>query len=338
VPHVPSSRDEAPAYLLRYERRRASGSDSGGWADTDEPVFMARARARAAERALMETARPDSPPGATEAYARVTVSPREIVPPESFRDRMAGSVDVRLIRHGETQGYSADGGLTPLGHWQAHRKGQDLARGVKNGMTIRFPHAPTARAQQTAESVRAGLLQALARYGIEAEVLEPHPAPLFRNFKVWCDGTEQDVTQAFLHYVTVMEDFERNGQGERPGWLVEMDRFWNVQAGGGDPITSWLRVPMHFFEPPAIVVRRFWEGIVEEVGKGPSDQRVFVCTHSGPIRAVATAAVGHDPGEPYNTEDVRIRVFPSLRHAIVTYRGRGLEVEIPTHVKPSWVG
>ena len=66
------------------------------------------------------------------------------------------------------------------------------------------------------------------------------------------------------------------------------------------------------------------------------DLRLYVCGHSGPIRAVAAAAVGHDPGEPYNVEDVRIRVFEDREHAIVTYRGRGVELEIPTAVTASW--
>jgi broad specificity phosphatase PhoE len=78
------------------------------------------------------------------------VSPRETVPGE-FRKRITTSIDVRLIRHGQTQGYVTDGALTPLGRWQAHRKGQDLAKGLKEGMTVKFPHAPTARATETAE-------------------------------------------------------------------------------------------------------------------------------------------------------------------------------------------
>jgi broad specificity phosphatase PhoE len=83
-------------------------------------------------------------------------------------------------------------------------------------------------------------------------------------------------------------------------------------------------------------VRRFWQGIVDEVARGPRELRVFVCTHSGPIRAVATAAFGHDPGEPYNLEDVRMRVFDDGEHAVVTYRERALEIEVPTLTTVSW--
>ena len=45
---------------------------------------------------------------------------------------------------------------------------------------------------------------------------------------------------------------------------------------------------------------------------------------------------GHDPGEPHNLEDVRIRVFPDKEHAILTFRGRGTEIEVPITNTPSW--
>lgn len=331
----PTTRTNAPAYLARYLERQRDASIA--YVDKGEPPYVERARARAAERAA-EEARSEAPPGEVSvAYAMETAAPREIVPPPAFqKKRMASSVDVRLIRHGQTQGYSADGGLTPLGRWQAHRKGQDLARGVTSGMTIRFPHAPTARAEETAIALREGLLQGLARYHLEANVEQPHAHPGFRNFQVWCDGKPQDPTQAFTRYATLLEEYERAKSGDRPGWLVEMERFWNIQAAGGDPITHWLRMPMQFFEPAALCVRRFWQAIAEEVQRGPANLRVFVPTHSGPIRAVATAAFGHDPGEPNNIEDVRIRMYADLEHAIVTYRERGLEIEVPSRTRLPW--
>jgi len=336
MPRVSTSRDDAPAYLVRYENRRAAALVEPG-PDPDEPDFVARARTRATERALAELDQAGSPPGRTEAFARATSTPRELQLPESFRSRMAANSDVRLIRHGQTQGYISDGGLTPLGRWQAHRKGQDLARGLKEGMTVRLPHAPTARARETAIAVQEGILQALSRYGIgEVTVEEPVPAEIFDNFQVWCGGKEMDVTAAFQLYARTLEEHERTSAGDRPGWMVEMRRFFNIEAAAADPITYWLRQPLHYFEPPISVVRRHWEGIVQHLSEGPPDLRLYVCGHSGPIRAVAAAAVGHDPGEPYNVEDVRIRVFEDREHAIVTYRGRGVELEIPTAVTASW--
>jgi broad specificity phosphatase PhoE len=331
----PSSRDEAPAYLVRYLQRRREPASAVG--DPSAPPYLARARARAQERARAEQAGGTAPPDRSEAFARVTTSPRELQVPDAMRSRLVGSTDARLIRHGQTQGYTADGALTPLGRWQSHRKGQDLARGVGTGSTVRILHAPTARAEETAVGLHEGLLQGLARFGIDGAIIEdPKPDEAFRNFQVWCDGKEQDPTAAFQHFASVLEGYERTASGDRPGWLVEMDRFWNVEAAGGDPITYWLNQPMQYFEPAALVVRRFWRGIIDAVGEGPEQLRILVCSHSGPIRALATHAVGHDPGEPYNLEDVRIRVLRDLEHAIVTYRGRGLEIEIPTTVTPSW--
>jgi len=336
MPRISTSRDDAPAYLIRYENRRAAALAEPD-PDPDEPGFVARARARATDRALAELDQLGAPPGRTEAFAFATTSPRELQMPESFRNRMAATTDVRLIRHGQTQGYITDGALTPLGRWQAHRKGQDLAKGIKEGATVRLLHAATARAQETAVGVREGVLQALSRYGIgEVTVEEPVPAEAFDNFQVWCDGKEMDVTAGFQLYANTLEEYERSGSGDRPGWMVEMDRFYKIEAAGADPITQWLHQPMHYFEPPINVVRRHWAGIVEQARDAPPNLRVFVCGHSGPIRALASAAVGHDPGEPYNVEDVRIRVLADLEHAIVTYRGRGVEIEIPTTVTPSW--
>jgi broad specificity phosphatase PhoE len=134
----------------------------------------------------------------------------------------------------------------------------------------------------------------------------------------------------------MLEGYERHGAGERPGWMVEMDRFWRIQFAGGDPITFWLTQPMHYAEPPAQVVRRYWQGVVDEVRAGPDDMRLFVCSHSGPIRAVAASAVGHDPGEPHNVEDVRIRLYDDFERATLTYRGRAVELDLPTTVTPSW--
>lgn len=360
---MPITRTNAPAYLQRYlERRKQTPSQSASvvearngeassgvasesasakaYTTLGEPPYMHEARARAAVRAEAERREADAPPGGvSRAYAMSTVSPRELGPaPEPVSRRYGDSVDVRLLRHGQTQGYTTDAGLSPLGRWQAHRRGQELARGMKPGMTIRFVHAKTARARETALALREGFREGLARFGVEANVEELRPSDAFRNFQVWCDGAELDVTSAFMRYATTLEKMEHRKAGDWPGWLTEMDRFWNVESAGGDPITHWLTHPMQYFEPAALCVRRFWKGILEEVGDAGSNLRVFVCSHSGPIRAVAAAAVGHDPGEPFNLEDVRIRLFGDRKHAVVTYRGRGVEIEVPTIHAPSWAG
>tara|TARA_Y100000590_G_scaffold95305_2_gene108096 strand:+ start:10023 stop:11063 length:1041 start_codon:yes stop_codon:yes gene_type:complete len=334
----PDTRTEAPAYLQRYlERKKGNVKDSE--ITGESPTWILRARKKAKDRANLEMSIPDAPPIRSEGYAKVTVSPREIIFPDSIRNKMSRSIDIRLIRHGETQGYGTDSGLTQLGKWQSHRKGQNLARGIKDKSNIILIHADTARAKETAYGILEGLVQGLSRYNIEdINISDPVVMENFRNLQVWCDGQEKDPTSAFLKYDTLMEEYERKKSGDRPGWLDEVDRFWKVQAAGGDPIQYWLNQPLQFYEPPAIVVRRFWRGIIHLIksNSNKKELRLFICTHSGPIRAVATSAVGHDPGEPHNLEDVRIRVFKNLENALLTYRGRATEIEIPIINTPSW--
>ena len=82
----------------------------------------------------------------------------------------------------------------------------------------------------------------MARYGIDgARVLEPVVAPEFNNFQVYCpsdDGSaaEMDVTAAFQRYATMLDRYNEAASGERPGWMVEVDRFWKVEAGGNSGV------------------------------------------------------------------------------------------------------
>jgi broad specificity phosphatase PhoE len=87
-------------------------------------------------------------------------------------------------------------------------------------------------------------------------------------------------------------------------------------------------MPMLHFEPPVSCVRRFWRGILT-LRAQTSAKTVVVATHSGPIRAFAALAMGYDPGEPFNTEFVRIRLVTGGRSALVLYRNRVQEVSVP---------
>ena len=87
-------------------------------------------------------------------------------------------------------------------------------------------------------------------------------------------------------------------------------------------------MPMMYFEPPVSAVRRFWRGILDLKGHTAAKQ-IVVATHSGPIRAFATAVMGYDPGEPFNTEFVRIRLIEGGVTALVLYRNRVQEISVP---------
>lgn len=358
VPLPRTERPDAPAYLRAYLERKAreaanaaaeaqpldaaEGVGVDGPDGSDLPLYLRRFRARRAAGETIPFAAPipgEPPPTWTEAWAQTSRSAELVLPPE-VRPPTSGEravVDVHLIRHAETQGYSVDAGLTPMGRWQAHRRGHDLSKGVPDGQAIRIVCAPTARATQTAEQLRRGFEDGLVAWGRQAEVRGPEPMAEFRNFTVWTPSGEKDVTAAFREYHAVAERYERVALGDRPLWLVEIDRFFRIQMGGGDPIHFWMTVPLLNFEPPAAVVLRFWAGISRLVAEAPDGGRVYIATHSGPIRAFATWALGHDAGEPYNTEEVRVKVRRSLTEAQVTYRNRTVEVHVPPAAEwPSW--
>ena len=289
-----------PAYLTRYREHRTAGEDGR------QPLHLRRAHPSGS-----------APPAAWRAATR---SP-EIVATSSATE--AGVVDLHLVRHGETQSYLADAGLTPRGVWQSRRLGHELAGEVGEGESVRLLCAPTARASRTADQVRLGLEDGLAARGRVATVLGPQQALEFRNFQISTPAGPLDPTRAAGEYLLTLGRPEPG----RPLWQMELGRFWVLQSGGGDPIEFWLTSPLLTFEPPAAVVRRFWAGAIRLATRGDEHTRVVCCTHSGPMRAFATWALGHDAGEPFNTEQVRVRIWLDRSRAMVTYRGRTQEID-----------
>lgn len=331
-----TERDEAPMYLARYREREARRTDDEDTQQDDgTPLYLQRFRERRREPAsghvapLWQRAGADLQRVLTEDNRNKEIS----APPEA---RMPVVNDVYLVRHGATQGYSTESGLTPEGTWQAHTWGHTLARRIQDGETVVFVNAATNRARQTAEQAHRAFADGLELFEKDVEVVAPVDSDDFRNFAVATPDGLRDVTAAFRQYYRHLERFERTATGERPLWLVEIDRFWNTQQGGGDPIQHWLTIPMLHFEPPAACVRRFWTGIQKLAARYPG-ARLAICTHSGPIRAFAIAALGYDPGEPYNTEHVRVKLAEGGRHGLVSYRNRVQEIVVPDATAlPTW--
>lgn len=333
-----NDRFDAPLYLAKYRERHAGhvAPNANGQpteSESADPIYLRRFRDRteapaADERPLWQRASLSMQQALTEDNRN-----KEISPPASSARQLQN--DVYLIRHGETQGYSTDSGLTPQGAWQAHSYGQTLARRVKSGETVVFRHAATNRARETAEQIHRGLVDGLAHYEKNLTIVEPAPADEFRNFQFVAPDGLKDVTAAFREYQSLLEGFERAAARDRPQWVVEMDRFWRTQQGGGDPIQHWLTIPLLHFEPPAMCVRRFWAGINRLSDEFPG-ARLAIATHSGCIRAFAVSSLGYDPGEPYNTEHVRVKLFADQPHTIngrdatVAYRNRVQEVKVPS--------
>lgn len=336
--HLPrTERYEAPLYLAKYLERQAKARHVDDYEQDDNtPLYLRRFRERREEQSITE----QLPPlhqrvglGMQQALSEDNRTKEISAPPEA---KMKLAADVYLIRHAETQGYSTEAGLTPLGTWQAHTYGHNVSKRVSEGETIVVRHADTNRAGQTAQHLHRGLVDGLAMFEKNVKVFEPAAMQEFRNFQVATPDGMRDVTAAFRQYYATLEEFERTSLGDRPLWLVEVDRFWRTQSGGSDPIQHWLTIPMMHFEPPVLVVRRFWAGIHRLAEEFPT-ARLLILTHSGPIRAFANTAFGYDPGEPYNTEHVRVKLKEGSREALVSYRNRVQEIHVPEiDTLPTW--
>jgi hypothetical protein len=174
--------------------------------------------------------------GVTEARALITKS-KEIVPESSQQAGPAVVTQIHIIRHGETQGYSTESGLTPLGSWQVHRRGFDISKGVRAGERVHIACADTNRATQTAQGLRKGLLDGLDPVGQGGGGLRGHRHGGVPQLPGVDPEGMRDVTSAFRLYKKEMERFERLGSGKRPPWLVEMDRF-SAEPSRVGPIRS----------------------------------------------------------------------------------------------------
>ena len=225
--------------------------------------------------------------------------------------------EIRLLRHGETAGYTGDLGLSDRGHEQARAAAKALA-GEAHG-TLNLLHAPSVRARVTAEV----LAQELTAAGVE--LTGPRPERGFANFTVAAGGEVREKAEVFGEYA----DAGDTRPSELPGWLADLARFRSVHMSGGDPIELWLKTPLLGFEPPSVAVRRHWRAIVAQ-----DAELTVVAAHSGPMRALVAHAFGRDLGEPDNLEAVRIRRDGD--RARVDFRGECAAIAVPDTAEPAW--
>jgi broad specificity phosphatase PhoE len=213
---------------------------------------------------------------------------------------------VVLLRHGETVGYDGDLGLTPVGERQARERGATLAKEIAPGTDVRMPHAETARATATAITLRAALVEALGGEQVDDTTVGPlYPNGDIRNLHFALNGAVVDMSVAITARLALPD-------GELPDWARECDRFdteYQAAARAGGPIEYWLHNPTLYFEPPQFAAHRLWRAVAA-FGTLAADRPLLVVasTHSAPMRAFAASALGHDPGEPHNLEDIRVRV------------------------------
>ena len=246
-------------------------------------------------------------------------------------DAEATEYEVVLLRHGETVGYDGDLGLTERGEQQARDRGIDLAGRIKPGTTVRMPHARTARAVATAVTLRAALVEASGGEQVDGTTIGPlYPEPWFDNLRYSLDGHGVDTSEAVTARLA--------WRGDPPDWVREYDRFdsdYRAVAAAGNPIEYWLHNPTLYFEPPHVAAHRMWRGVAEVGRDAPESLTVLVATHSAPMRAFVATALGSDPGEPHNLEEIRVRVHLD-RGATITFREHEIRTRIPPDLPP-WI-
>ena len=236
-----------------------------------------------------------------------------------------------LLRHGETVGYDGDLGLTPLGERQARERGAALAKEIAPGTDVRMPHAHTARATATAEAVRSAVVEELGDRADGTTVGPLYAEPDLTNLRFALHGDAVDTSVAVTTRLRLPDD-------ELPDWAREFDRFdsdYRAVAAQGGPIEYWLRNPTLYFEPPQLAALRLWRAVAA-FGTTAGDRPLLVVatSHSGPMRAIVATAIGRDPGEPHNLEDVRIRVSADGA-ATLSFRDEVVDFEaVPT--LPPW--
>src|SRR4051812_30605113 len=226
--------------------------------------------------------------------------------------------EIRLLRHGETAGYSGDLGLSDRGREQARAAAAALAAEAHGRLTLL--HAPSVRARVTAEVLAADLGAAGVR------VDGPRDERGFANFTVAAGGDVREQAEVFGEYAGA----EPRPFEELPGWLADLARFRAVHESGGDPIELWLKTPLLGFEPPAVAVRRHWRAIRAL----PDEKLTVVAAHSGPMRALGAHAFCRDLGEPENLEAVAVHLDGD--QARVDFRGERATIAVPDVEEPRW--
>ena len=196
-PDLPrTERDEAPMYLARYLERAARAAEAEEDGDEGSPLYLRRFRRRRSTETITAPLPPlweRSDHGMQMVLSEDNRNKEIGAPPGAARPVVN---DVYLVRHAETQGYSTEAGITPLGAWQARSVGHTLARRVGAGEKIVLAHAATNRAGQTIEQIHRSVLDGLELFEKDVKVIDPRPYEEFRNFMVATPDGIMDVTSA----------------------------------------------------------------------------------------------------------------------------------------------
>ena len=193
--------------------------------------------------------------------------------------------------------------------------------------------ADTNRARQTAEHMRRGLLDGIDAVGA-ATPRSPSraPWPSSATSQVATPDGLRDVTSAFRMYHARWSVRAGPPSGRPADWLVEVDRFWNVQQGGADPIHHWMTMPMLHFEPPAAACAASGRASCGFHRETPAT-RVVRRDPLRPDPGVRHLRDGLRPGRALQHRGRAGAADRGRRHSTGAYRNRVQEVHVPTSTR-----
>ena len=240
--------------------------------------------------------------------------------------------EVVLLRHGETVGYDGDLGLTPLGERQARERGAALAKEIAPGTDVRMPHAQTARATATAEALRSALVDELGGEQVDGTTVGPlYVEPDLTNLRFDLHGDVVDTRSPSPPGCGCPTASCRTGPASSTASTATTATSRRRAARSSTGCATRRCSSSRRSSP-----RCGCGGRVAAFGALAGDRPLLVVatSHSGPMRAIVATAIGHDPGEPHNLEDVRVRCPPTARPPWPSATTSSPFAELPT--MPPW--
>lgn len=230
---------------------------------------------------------------------------------------MVAPLKVHWVRHGEVASHRGDVPLTEAGLARAREAGRRFAEGIDPAEEVHFLYAPTRRARETAEGLRAGA-QSVRE---DVTFLSPIEDYALRNPDLYVAGTRVEMVsspEALAEQLT--------GSGLGPDELSGHGYFEGFWAAP-DPVGYWVGHPDPPGEDSEAVARRFFAFAASLTELPRSSPARYVCvTHSPVLRVfLRRYLTDRDPGEPDFLEFIDVAFTPD-RPPSVSFRGISREV------------
>jgi broad specificity phosphatase PhoE len=235
------------------------------------------------------------------------------------------TVHVHFVRHGEVASHRGDVPVTPSGLEHAKEQGKLMGEKLLEGEHVYFYHTITKRTKQTAEMIRAGIMETVQARGFRhIQLYEPCVEDAIRNPDIYLGGLRVELVSsldALLEQTTGKIKYEKD--------YLKTIPFWPQFIEARDRIGYWL----HLQDPPgenAHAVARRVMTFATSLTLIPGDQprRYIFATHSPVLRAfLINYLLDDDPGEPEYCESIDL-TFRDKGKCIIKFRNFQKKIKI----------